>query len=705
MRTFVPQDMASAEATWPGLAVHPEREAQPMPPTAPHQQLLNEGVQARPFKCEACGQAIHNQSVFCPHCDEGPLHPQCSVGHMCPMAQPHFPPPHPPSRGGESLSAFEDGGEGGGEESDGSWDRVDVPKFPNLDVAMSTFMTANPNFSAVPPPAGFAPDPGQRGGLLFGQVGNFPIGGQQATRPPLISLLPGTGKGGAQHLGSPTTRPMEPPTNLDGPPAKKRSTEPVVKPYGRGSAEKLEKLEVDEAELAKALKTFEEEKFAASNVASYKSKVKWWMDRAKTRGVEPFPLTSELINLAGALLKAGGYRSSAQYFSAMKREHITQGHAWQDVLQQGATDAVRSCMRGIGPDKACPSLDLRKLENLDSSAFRELDGVPKNPLDIVVLFSLFACREMEAALRVVRQITITPKEDTCGVVALFLPASKTDAKGEGVLRKQGCTCRKAPGLCPVAAARRLLDIAAEAGRKPDEPLLVTGGRPDSDKDPPTKAAMVQAFRLVAEKAGYDSRQVSAITGHTLRSTGAQHFARMGVEFYKIQLYCRWGSETILRYLRDAPLEESENWLAGEANPDFDLGELVQQTVSTVRVINKDVDRKEVETVVHDIMNTYVSEELGQFKLAREEIDQIMEELKSKGKEIKDVWAAELTRKFLPKYVMNLQSRRIHAVRDAYACGCGFDFRNTKDYELMNEIPEGAARCETSGCAKLFERLM
>ena len=236
-------------------------------------------------------------------------------------------------------------------------------------------------------------------------------------------------------------------------------------------------------------------------------------------------------------------------------------------------------------------------------------------------------------------------------------------------------------------------------------LLVLHGKPDTDKDPPSKAAMVQAFRLVAEKAGYDSKQVFAITGHTLRSTGAQHFAHTGVEFYKIQLYCRWGSETILRYLRDAPLEESETWLAGESNPDFDMGELVQRTVNTVQVINQEFDPKEVETMVYDILSAHASKELDQFKLARTEIDLIAEELKAKGKEIKDLWATELTRKFLPRYVMNLQSRRIHAVRDAYACGCGYDFRNSKEYELMNEIPEGAARCETSGCTKLFERLV
>ena len=115
-----------------------------------------------------------------------------------------------------------------------------------------------------------------------------------------------------------------------------------------------------------------------SFLARIESKVKWWVDRAKTRGVEPFPLNLEMINLAGALLKAGGYRSSAQYFSAMKREHITKGHPWQDVLQQGVADAVRSCVRGLGPDRSCPSLDLRKLENQGDGSCVEADGTGHN---------------------------------------------------------------------------------------------------------------------------------------------------------------------------------------------------------------------------------------------------------------------------------------------------------------------------------------
>ena len=49
---------------------------------------------------------------------------------------------------------------------------------------------------------------------------------------------------------------------------------------------------------------------------------------------------------------------------------------------------------------------------------------------------LFACREMEAAVRKMKHVQIDEGGHGCGVVLLYLPATKVDTKGEGVLRRQ-----------------------------------------------------------------------------------------------------------------------------------------------------------------------------------------------------------------------------------------------------------------------------
>ena len=78
------------------------------------------------------------------------------------------------------------------------------------------------------------------------------------------------------------------------------------------------------------------------------ARLRWWCKRAARRGREPFPITVELLTLAGALLKAGRYRSAQQYLYTMKKEHVTRGHLWGSALDIALKDIRRSCERGLG---------------------------------------------------------------------------------------------------------------------------------------------------------------------------------------------------------------------------------------------------------------------------------------------------------------------------------------------------------------------
>ena len=72
-------------------------------------------------------------------------------------------------------------------------------------------------------------------------------------------------------------------------------------------------------------------------------------------------------------------------------------------------DAVRSCVRGIGAEKQCLALDLQKLVGVPDPT-PAAEG-PTLPLDTVLLFSLFACREMEAAVRLVKRLVSKKTKD------------------------------------------------------------------------------------------------------------------------------------------------------------------------------------------------------------------------------------------------------------------------------------------------------
>ena len=81
--------------------------------------------------------------------------------------------------------------------------------------------------------------------------------------------------------------------------------------------------------------------------------------------------------------------------------------------------------------------------------------------------------------------------------------------------------------------------------------------PTSSGGFPTKSGMVGAFTQVAQAIGHQGR----ITGHTGRVSGAQALAATGMELWRIQLFCRWGSDAVLKYVRDAALASSVTFSA------------------------------------------------------------------------------------------------------------------------------------------------
>ena len=58
-------------------------------------------------------------------------------------------------------------------------------------------------------------------------------------------------------------------------------------------------------------------------------------------------------------------------------------------------------------------------------------------------------------------------------------------------------------------------------------------------------------------------------GHSFRVTGAQRLASLGVEIVKIMVMARWSGETVLRYIKEAPVDSlPEEVLALESRRDL-----------------------------------------------------------------------------------------------------------------------------------------
>ena len=148
------------------------------------------------------------------------------------------------------------------------------------------------------------------------------------------------------------------------------------------------------------------------------------------------------------------------------------------------------------------------------------------------------------------------------VVALTLPASKTDQRACGVARGHRCRCSEvaSPVACPAHAVmdqllflRRQFPSQWHGQRAADDlPLF-----PQRSGRACSKPAMVgtiasAAGRLQVPLANPDG--TTRVSGHSLRVGGAQGLARRGFPTWSIQLMGRWGTETVKQYIGDAALD-------------------------------------------------------------------------------------------------------------------------------------------------------
>ena len=337
----------------------------------------------------------------------------------------------------------------------------------------------------------------------------------------------------------------------DVPPA--RWDAPGRRMYTRGSLSKVHALETAGVDLRSAAALFEADKYAASTKPGLASRLKWWHDRAAAMGWEPFPLSSAKIAHAGTLLKAAGYRSAKGYFGVLRKEH-TRLYSWDEGLTLEVREAVASCDRGKGPGKQSGYFELEELEALECSVRSPevSDGYAFPRLSTLVAIH-WAQREIQSSLCRLGAVTFGPGPG-CGTATLDLPVSKSDPTALGSPRTHGCCCPLVG--CPVLAVRQLYDLAAGMRRPmtPDE-LELRPLSPTLAGGFPTKRAVVACYAGLARLLGKEVH----VTGHMPRVAGAVRMAKSGFEIWKIQIFCRWGSAVALKYIREAPLEQSSSW--------------------------------------------------------------------------------------------------------------------------------------------------
>eukprot|EP00971_Amphidinium_carterae_P349373 6490987-Amphidinium_carterae.1 len=331
----------------------------------------------------------------------------------------------------------------------------------------------------------------------------------------------------------------------------RRSDVPASAPRVRGSLRTALQIAADPVRRQAADERYQDDIYA--NSARSASDALWttWGNLHRSRYEQPvLPLTPESVAGITSLMKAAGYRTANHLYRA-KKEHC-KGYDWDDALATAFRDAKRSLTRGIGPPHQASPLSLEKLSSLDVTEEPLVEGGPLNPFALCVVGSFFLTRELELAAACVHHVEVRSEEY---LLTWTLPASKTDVEGRSVKRSWGCTCGGSSNVapCPFHVLVNHFKVLARHWDGIEAlPLFPTKGGAIC-----TKLAVADSIQAIAKLTGeelIDPEGRRRFTGHSLRVTGAQHLARVGVPLHLIQLQARWASEAILRYVRTAPLQ-------------------------------------------------------------------------------------------------------------------------------------------------------
>ena len=369
---------------------------------------------------------------------------------------------------------------------------------------------------------------------------------------------------------------------------KRRWDEPVVQPPSATRARLPSDLQSPSVQ-AEALQALRRDVFAPSHLQVMDAKLRTVERALATWHLELLPPTSEKLEALGATLKLGGYRSASSYFSIYKGFAERSGYQLTAVENRVLADSVRSCERGLGGAVKASALPFDRLHQLPGVHAPWVPLGPLGPRNLIVAGSWFMMREIEVSLARANSVTIDASSSS-PTVTWSLPVSKTDPGATGTSRLHGCSCPQGGVVasCPVHALwdqllllrRRFPSrFTHELGRwipDADLPLFPTEAGTVASKVAVVDTILAAAKHLHHPVASSDGSE--RLSGHSLRVTGAQGLAHLGLDLWAIQLLGRWGSDAVKGYVRQVHLLRSSEWAASAAK------------------------RRELEVLVADVMN-------------------------------------------------------------------------------------------------------
>ena len=211
---------------------------------------------------------------------------------------------------------------------------------------------------------------------------------------------------------------------------------------------------------------------------------------------------------------------------------------------------TRAVLRGIGPERQSCAFDAKRLFGLPRPPQPLVSHGPSNPIHMTILATLFLMREVEVTTS---RIAAWKFNTSTLEVTWHLPGSKSDHLALGVHRTLPCFCGLERMPCAYHTALHHLKWLQSSGHSiaASAPLFPTVAGAMA-----TKQSAVLTFEQIGLLCGQpllSEHGLRLFGGHTPRVTGSRFYAGAGLEVNKIRILARHAGDTILRYVKDAPL--------------------------------------------------------------------------------------------------------------------------------------------------------
>ena len=344
-----------------------------------------------------------------------------------------------------------------------------------------------------------------------------------------------------------------------------RPDHPTVLHASRGSRDLMKLRLASEAGRLAALDAIDELTDAHSATKTAQERWETWQTALALYDESPLPVTYDKVRMAAAALRAGGYRDARPYLDCAKIQHLKfYERPVGPLVELACRTFCRAVSRGVGPSKLKHAFDLLALRPEQSSSATALASDTPWPITMATLCSWWLLRGIEASAARVRDWRFNFERKT---ITWVLPVSKTDVKAFGKGMTHLCLCddrAEMASICPFHTASHYISLLKDFYESLADGFTDDFGLcplfPCSRGGPLSKPATIRAFRLAAASSGAELTQ--ALAGSTLqrfgehccRVSGAQFMSgKLGLDLYLIQLYGRWSSSAITRYVQDAPL--------------------------------------------------------------------------------------------------------------------------------------------------------